>query len=68
MQVDDLHLQQVFFKQFARKNQPPGLSAIGKLVENGLSELTSVCAENVLIKTDYDNHSFMILRRHYLLK
>ena len=54
MQVDDLHLQQVFFKQFARKNQPPGLSAIGKLVENGLSELTSVCAENVLIKTDYD--------------
>ena len=54
MLVDDLHLQQVFFKQFASKNQPPGLSAIGKLVENGLSELTSVCAENVLIKTDYD--------------
>ena len=54
MQVYDLHLQQVFFKQFAKKNQPPGLSVIGKLVENVLSELASVCVENFLITTDYD--------------
>ena len=41
-QVIDLHLYlksqlpQVFFKDFASKNQPPGLSIIGTLVENGL--------------------------------
>ena len=43
MQVNDLHLYlkchfpQMFFKHSASKNQQPGLSKIGTLVENGLS-------------------------------
>ena len=35
MQVD-VTLPQVFFKHFANKNQQPGLSVRGTLVENGL--------------------------------
>ena len=44
MQILDLHLYlkftlpQVFFKHFASKNQLPGLSVNGTLVENGLLE------------------------------
>ena len=45
MQVKDPHLylkchsSQVFFKHFAGKNQLPGLSTNGTLVENGLSNI-----------------------------
>ena len=38
MQDDDnVTLSQLFFKQFASKNQLPGSSISGTLVENGLS-------------------------------
>ena len=38
MQHDDnVTISQVFFKQFASKNQLPGSSISGTLVENGLS-------------------------------
>ena len=34
--AENVTLPQVFFKHFASKNQLPGLSIIGTLVENGL--------------------------------
>ena len=43
----EVTLPQVFFKHFASKNQLPGLSVNGTLVENGLinkqSDLVSKC-------------------------
>ena len=36
--IENVTLPQVFFKHFASKNQLPGLSVTGTLVENGLIE------------------------------
>ena len=47
MQVD-VTLPQVFFKHFANKNQQPGLSVRGTLVENGLMSKQNDLKYNIL--------------------